>query len=86
MIFSPILNLPELKKHSTFTRRTGTGTVLLDPNSQTISIKAGSELITAKYMGTALQSGDSIRYTLLNDILLIEKIDKGSGRPFGQLY
>lgn len=74
MIFSPILNLPELKKHSTFTRRTGTGTVLLDPNSQTISIKAGSELITAKYMGTALQSGDSIRYTLLNDILLIEKI------------
>lgn len=74
MIFGPILNFPELKSTSTITRRSGTGTVQLDPHSQTVSIKAGKELITAKYLGTALQSGDSIRYTLLNDILLIEKI------------
>lgn len=74
MIVSPILNFSELQKHSAITRRSGTGTVMLDPHSQTISIKAGSELITAKYMGNELHSGDSIRYTLFNDILLIEKI------------
>jgi hypothetical protein len=74
MIFSPILNFSELKNHTTVTRHSGTGTVLLDPQSKTVSIKTGSGLITAKYLGTDLHSGDSIRYTLLNDILLIEKI------------
>jgi len=73
MIFSPILNFSELNKHSATVRRSGTGTVMLDPDTQTISIKSGSELITAKYEGNELHSGDSIRYTLFNDILLIEK-------------
>ncbi len=74
MIFSPILNYTELKKHSTVTRRSGTGTVLLDPQTQTVSIKTGKEQIIAKYQGTALHSGDSVHYTLLSDILLIKKI------------
>jgi hypothetical protein len=74
MIFSPILNFTEPKKHSTITKRSGTGTVQLDPQSKTLYIKTGSELITTKYLGTALHSGDSIRYTLFNDILFIEKI------------
>lgn len=74
MIFSPVLNFSDLSRYNPLKRRSGIGTVLLDPKSQTLSIRTGTDLITARYLDTTLQSGDSIRYTLLNDILLIEKV------------
>lgn len=74
MIFSPVSGLPYLKSYDSIKRRTGSGTVLVDPHSQTLTINTGAEQITAKYLDSNFQSGDLVRYTMLNDMLIIEKM------------
>lgn len=73
MILSPILVSSDSKNRNKIQRYSGIGTVQIDQKSEAVIIKTAREQIIAEYDGLQLQSGDAVRYTLINDKLYLEK-------------
>lgn len=79
MNLTPVTLYPELKKYSSAKIRSGTGSVNYDRNLQLLTIKTENDAISFTYNGDQLHSGDLVRYTLVDDQILLERLVSSSG-------